>query len=434
MRKVNVSHKHHLGPLIIFIIMLLPGLASSQETEQWTTPSEDALLQSVENSDRVFRRLQIGRIVSYFHQRKIGQVLIEKDFIRYKFDLDTGSLIEKKVRWRTGLPDRVEPVVTQVEAESLAGGLIDRSRLYIISPESSVFKIRPTPPNPCWVVWSNIDGGLIIVVIDAITGENIGYGDAPPYAGLATCGYDIPTAGCNPVEAWCIKAENAESWFEDMGYDTERIGTAGDADYQRHIQSDATVMFYEQNHGNSYVFENQCGSSVEASEIASWINDYANVPFSFIGSCDGMCDTGQGSFSHELRKGNIQGTSTVGYCNMTSGQCPDECWDFAEDWQDALFAELDSGAPAGWAFDMANLDYPGCGGANNCMRFAGDRNLRMVPTLTRSLCGDITNGSTQPVYLEPGDRDHYIRCDIYAVSSGIGIFPGVTVKIGRAHV
>ena len=28
------------------------------------------------------------------------------------------------------------------------------------------------------------------------------------------------------------KAENAESWFEDMGYDTERIGTASDADYQ----------------------------------------------------------------------------------------------------------------------------------------------------------------------------------------------------------
>ena len=421
------SQKYHLRSIIIFIIMLLPVQVSSQEAEQWATPSKDPLLQSVENSDRVFRRLQIDRIVSYFHQRKIGQAVVEKDFVRYKFDLDTGGLIDKKVRWRAGLPDRVEPVVTRADAESLAGGPIERSRLYIISPESSVFKIRPTPLNPCWVVWCNLDGRLTIVVIDAITGEKRGYGTAPPYAGLATCGYDLATSGCEPVEAWCIKAENAKSWFEDMGYDTERIGTASDADYQRHIQSDATVMFYEHNHGNSYVFENQCGSLVEASEIASWINDYANVPFSFLASCDGMCDTGQGSFSHELRKGFTQGTVTVGYCHMTSGQCPVDCWDFAEDWQDTLFDALESGAPAGGAFDMANLAYPGCG-ANNCMRIAGDRDLRVVPVLTRSLCGDIGNGTTQPVYLEPGYRDHYIRCDIFSVSSSIAIVLGVTVR------
>ncbi len=428
MSMLNGVWNHHLRSIMIFIILLLPMPASSQEAGQWITSSEDSLLQSVETSDRVFKRLEIGRIVSYFHQRRIGEAVVEKDFIRYQFDLDTGGLIEKKVRWRADLPDRVKPAVTRAEAEHLAGGVVERSRVYIISPESSVFKIRPTPVNPCWVVWSKLDGKLIIVVIDAIAGEKLGYGAAPPYAGLATCGFDPATAGCDQVEAWCIKAENAESWFEDMGYDTEVIGTASDADYQRHIQSDAMAMFYEQNHGNSYCFENQCGSLIEASEIASWISDYANVPFSFIGSCDGMCDTGQGSLSYELRKGFTQGTVTVGYCNMSSGQCPDDCWEFAEDWQDALFRRLDNGATAGWAFDMANLDYPGCGGTNNCMRIAGDRNLLVEPALTRSLCGDITKAGGPPVYLEQGCRDHYIRCDISAVSNGIGIFPGVTVR------
>ena len=267
------------------------------------------------------------------------------------------------------------------------------------------FKIRPTPTNPCWVVWTTIDGRLQIVVIDAMTGENRGYGIVPPYAGLATCGYDIPTSGCDPVEPWCLKAENAEDWFEQMGYDTEHIGTASDADYQRHIQSDTTATFYEFNHGDSYTFLNQCGSEIDAAEIATWITDYANVPFSFIASCDGMCDTGPGSFSHELRKGFTHGTVTVGYCNMTSGQCPAVCWEYTADWQDTFLESLEGGAPAGGAFDMANLAYPGCG-ANNCIRFAGDRDLRVVPPLTRSLCGDITSGNTGPVYLEPGDRDH----------------------------
>jgi hypothetical protein len=421
--------KDHFILIIIIIMSLFPGSILSQEGEQRVRPIEDALLWSVENSNRVFRRLEIGRIVSYFHQRKIGRTVVEKDFIRYKFDLDAGGLIEKKIRWRTDLPDKVEPVVTRAEAEGLAGGSIERSRLYIISPEASVFKIRPTPPNPCWVVWYNRDGRLIIVVVDAITGEKLGYGTPPPYAGLATCGFDPDTAGCDPVESWCIKAENAESWFEEMGYDTERIGTAGNADYQRHIQSDDTVMFYELNHGDSYYFDNQCGSRVTASETAFWITDYANVPFSFIASCNGMCDTGPGSFSHELRKGASKGTVTVGYCGMSSasGQCPDDCWDYAEDWQDKFLNELKRGVPAGWAFDMANLDYPGCG-VNNCMRIAGDHDLRVVPVLTRSLCGDIGNGTNQPVYLEPGYRDHYIRCDIFSATSSIAIISGVTIR------
>lgn len=384
------------------------------------TASQDALLARHEKSNVVFKKLEIGevKIVSYFHQRRIGQAIVEKDFIRYQFDVDTGGLIDKTMRWRSDLSDQLPLLIAQAQAESMVEGMVQFSKLYIISPDSNVYHIKPTPKNPCWVVRS-IDGGrMIITIIDAKTGEKLGYGAPPPFEGFAF--------HCDVAPGWQDWRDNAHKWFEQMGYDTLRMTCACDVDVQSRIQSDSIAMFYEISHGGSKSFHQDCPicpNSITAKEVETWINSYASMAFTFLASCEGMCDTGNDTLSYEFRKGSENGAVTVGYCLMQADYCSD-CWDYAVDWQDVLFTYMQQGYTVGYAFHKANLAYPDCAGANNCMRIAGDTDLRVVPVVTRSLCGNVYNGYKGPLTLN--SRDCYIRCDI-TVPTGetLTINPGV---------
>ena len=139
-------------------------------------------------------------------------------------------------------------------------------------------------------------------------------------------------------------------------------------------------MFYELAHGGSSYFANGCtgGTNFEyttAGDIEMWIAAYPEMRFAFIGSCGGMCQTGDNSFSYEFRKGSITNTATVGYCGMAEDYC-DLCWNYSVSWQDALFNYMYLGWTVKDAFDQAQADYPACAGSNNCMRFAGDENFR----------------------------------------------------------
>ncbi|MHC4478757.1 MAG: hypothetical protein ACYTEL_24250 [Planctomycetota bacterium] len=373
---------------------------------EMVTASQDALLARAEKSNRVFKKLEIRevKIVSYFHRRKIDQATIEKDFIRYQFNTETEELIEKTVRWRSDLPAQLPPVIAQGQAESMVQGVVQSCKLYFISPESNVYPIKPTPKNPCWIVRS-IDGKrMIITIIDAITSEKLGYAIPPPVEGFAF--------HCDDEPGWADWRDNADGWFELMGYSTGRRTCPCDADVQSFIQSDSIVMFYELSHGGSWSFHQGCPLSctdVTAAEIETWIDAYASMPFTFLGSCDGMCDVSNNRLSYEFRKGFDDDAVTVGYCGMSTPAC-DDCWDYSVDWQDVLFLWMYAGHTVGYAFNKANLAYPDCAGTNNCMRIAGDTVLTVVPVVTRSLCGNVYDGFKGPLSLE--SRDHYIRCDI----------------------
>lgn len=392
-------------------------------------PSEDDLLLSVDKSDRVFTRLENTKlkIVSYFHRRKIGEAIVEKDFIRYQFNTDTGEVIEKTIRWREGLPEKVIPVTTREQAEAMVEGEVTSSHLFIISPESEIFRIKPTPKNPCWVVKS-IDGDRrILTVIDAMTGEKLGYGIPAPYEGFSLAG---PNHGsCAPY--YTAYAQNAEDWFETMGYNTEMVDCPNDAKVQSHIQSDSTAMFYELAHGDSNDFRNECynDGKILASQVDTWIGSYATMGFAFIGSCGGMCDTGDDTFSYEFRKGSSIDSVTVGYCEMGSDYlCEFDCWPDAIAWQTELFTWMNNGYTVGYAYYRANLAYPDCTDDDHyCMRIAGDTNLRFagtydgknIPEARRSKCGAIYNA--WPFYSSPlpavasrtYTRAHHIRCNSY---------------------
>lgn len=405
----------------LYLSLLSIVLALSSETQaQEVIAKDEPLLRMYDNSERVYIRLQIDSVVSFFYQRKIGEIKVEKDFIRYQFNLNSKQLIEDSTHWRSDLPDSVKLYLLQDEAEALIKGEVLFSNLYYISPNSDVFPINPVPDNPCWVINSLDSNFYTVTIIDAVTGEELGNGIPPPYEGFSMHGPDW--GACPQAPIWYDWANNAKNWFNTMGYNTERVGNASDAKVQSHIQSDATAMFYELDHGGSTEFHNQCDSDITAGEIETWIADYSSMVFAFIGSCGGMCSIGDNNFSFEFRKGSTNGTTTVGYCGMSTAACTD-CWNNSIDWQTSLFDEMNSGSTVQAAFNQANLDYPVCAGANNCTRFAGDASLTVVPVVTRSLCGNVYNGGGGP--LNQNTRRHYIRCNVYvSVGQTLTIGPG----------
>ncbi len=150
-----------------------------QETkESWVIASEDELLGKYEKSDLLFHRDVTDNKIIYWHQRKIDEATVEKDFINYQFDKDTKELIKKTVRWRDDLPEHLPPIITKEEAESMVSGKIMGTRLLFISPDSWRYPVKPTPKNPCWVVSIADDKGynVDVIIIDAVEGKILGHG------------------------------------------------------------------------------------------------------------------------------------------------------------------------------------------------------------------------------------------------------------------
>ena len=339
------------------------------------------LLAPYETGEREFRRVEISDKIVFFHQRMVGEAIVEKGSIVYQFDRNTKELLNKKVRWRGEIPEPPTyefPVITKKESEAMVDGEVVSRQLYIISPESDIFPIEPTPTNPCWVVTSVQEGNTIITIIDAVTGERLGYGIPPPQVkGFSFSG---PYNNNPCTSGWTTWYNNARDWFETMGYPTESVLWPTEETIKSHIQSAETVMFYEIAHGGSTSFASGCIGDTTyeyttATEVENWIADYKKMPFTFIASCDGMCSTGPGTFSYEFRKGSNDDTATIGYCSMSRSQCwnPGTCWSVSVDWQTALFKYMSYGWPIEAAYNQAMADYPQCWPSEGaCMRFAGD--------------------------------------------------------------
>ena len=162
------------GVVTIAISALIVAIAVTGVTA--VTPNEDELLGKYEKSDLLFNidvHNNTNTIV-YWHQRKINDAIVEGDRVVYQFDKNTKELKKKIIHWRDGLPEHVTMKITKEQAESIAGG--GSATLYFISPDSPIFKIKPTPKNPCWIVRS----GDTITVIDSMNGKILGYGIPPP--------------------------------------------------------------------------------------------------------------------------------------------------------------------------------------------------------------------------------------------------------------
>ncbi len=329
--------------------------------------------------DNRFSQLEENGKVIYYYLRKIDNARVEKDQVVCQYDKGTGKLLKERIQWREDVPLTLpDNLISEAKAISLAGGKAKLVKLYYISPNSHVFPLKINQSNPCWVVTKeNAD----IIIIDGITGAILGKGVPPPYPpGFSYSGplFSNPCAG-----TWDAWYKNAEYWFKTMGYDTETDIWPARTELEDRIKTDTVALFYEVAHGTSLSFAAGCsGSSYEmtyASYIGEWIADYEKMPFTFLASCEGMCNTWSNNFSYEFRKGSDVGTVTVGYCGMDDPETcvSSDCWSEAVDWQDALFDYANQGYTIKAAFDQANADYPACS-SYDCMRFAGDENLKLV--------------------------------------------------------
>ncbi len=360
------------------------------------------LLKDYEFGDKDFREVLVGELIVYHHQRMIGNAVVEKDFIVYQFDEATRELLARKSHWRDDLPEQLpRAMISGEQAQSMVEGEIQFSNLYYISPESDVYPIEPTPQNPCWVVRSLHNGSLIVTIVDAVDGQVLGNGVPPPYTGFSMSG----PCYFEPCEwSWDDWYQNAESWFNTMGYNTEPVLWPDHAKIQEHISSNETAVFYEIAHSGGIPtrFASGCigGQFREYtywSDIEAWIADYPKMPFTFIASCYSMCDTSYGNLSHAFRKGSTEGTVTIGYCGMSEEYCWN-CWDYSLDFQDTLFSCMSQGFPVKAAYNFACAAYPTCAD-NGCILFAGDEDFAIVPVVTRDgspvvVCGDVNNDGT----------------------------------------
>ena len=175
--------------LTVVLLVLIVGAgaitascSSGAPETQWEINCESDLLRELETSDKEFEIYERGDAIFYYYKRMIDEATVAFDRLWYKFDKNTGELIEKDIHWRRGLPEHLPLIISREEAESMVEGETDSSTLYYISPESDVFPIKPTPKNPCWVVWLIGDRGYIskVIVIDAVEGKILGHGVPPP--------------------------------------------------------------------------------------------------------------------------------------------------------------------------------------------------------------------------------------------------------------
>ncbi|MFH1313817.1 MAG: hypothetical protein ABIJ00_11410 [Candidatus Eisenbacteria bacterium] len=369
----------------------------------------DGLLDKYEPVERSFERSEIGDKTVYFHQRMIDDAIVEKDHILYQFDKETEQLLLRRSNWRDGLPEHLPPgLMAREDAEAMVEGEAVSAELYFISPESDVFPLETVPENPCWVVRSRDGGRMVVTIIDAVEARMLGYGVPPPYTAFSFTGpWECPYSG-----AWTSWSQNAETWFNTMGYVTDEIVWAALSEIRSHVKSDNTALFYELNHGGSTSFSNGCDGesfvSIGSWQVAMWITAFAKMPFTFLGSCEGMCDIGSASFSYAFRKGSMDSTTTVGYCHMDQSQC-NTCWGYSIDWQTTLFNYMNQGYTVKAAFDEAGAAYPTCAN-NGCMVFAGDEDFAVVPVVERDPWAPVvTVGSPDGGEILEYGTDHLIE-------------------------
>lgn len=349
-----------------------------------------------------FRGLEIGSKKVFYRQHKIGEALVEGDIELYHFDKKTNEVLKQKRQWRSDLPEQLPDVIDRATAIEVVADVVKgealSATLFYISPESEIFHFDPVPTNPCWVIRYRAEGIRTLEVVDAVTGDYVGPGISPPATAYSMTGPEHN----NPCsDSWVNHANNARDWFNTMGYSTDRVTWPTRANVQSHVQSSQIAMFYELAHGGSTYFSSGCqsdGNNYEntyASDIETWIALYNKMPFTFVGSCAGLCDTSDNTFAYEFTKGDTVNTTAVGYCHMDSTDCETNCWPYAVSWQTKLFTEMNNGDTVKTAFDEANAAYPQCVGYawGDCTRFHGDTSFRVKPVVKREPgCGDTIKG------------------------------------------
>ena len=87
---------------VIWVLLLPPLAAAGRSQAQW------GYFASRDEAGRPFEEVAIGdTMVVYFHQRTVGDAIVEKDYIVHQYGMRSGRFLETKSHWREGVPERL---------------------------------------------------------------------------------------------------------------------------------------------------------------------------------------------------------------------------------------------------------------------------------------------------------------------------------------
>jgi len=217
---------------------------------------------------------------------------------------------------------------------------------------------------------------------------------------------------------WIDFAQQASEYFTNMGYPTLVMAFPPETVIERRISSNETAIFYEHAHGGWQYFISSCNDTTFFWEVEDWIEDYPKMPFTFLGSCEALCDVGPDTLVSAFTKGSTRNTVVVGYCGLSGPECDAFVVD-RKAWDQVFFFRLSIGNTVGEAYSKACNVYPSCNGTGApCIRFFGDPNLRLVPKIYRNAT-EITGYITGEVRDVNGDLITNITVQLYKKGYGL---------------
>jgi hypothetical protein len=305
----------------------------------------------------------IGDIHVKYWEHEINGIYVKNDSILLHIDIDSGDVINYEIRWTD-----VDFVFSDYSGVSFEPIDFFWKKLVVFPDEEDCsyfynFYGQVNYPLLCWEV-RHKDGSTILYDIDGVC---IGYGIPAPFQQ----GFSI-SCDCSDGygDCWSRWRENADRWFQEWCDSTINIGLPSLEEISSNIQNQNVKFFYELGHSHYLPtrFLITDGVYYFASQLEDDMFERQPMKFAFIGSCEGLREIDRGTLSYEFRKGEMNGTVTVGYVGMAS--CPG--WSVSVDWQNKMFLEMDSGFTIKEAFDLASAEYPSIA---NCVRFVGDENL-----------------------------------------------------------
>jgi len=306
----------------------------------------------------------IGDIHVKYWEHVINNVFVKNDSILVHLDPETGDILKYEKSW------------TDIELDIFDSGdniLLAKDYFWkkaVVFPDEDdsgiycTFYVPVDYPLVCWEV-RYTDGTTILY--DS-SGSEIG--DAVP----------APSQGCTlrgwGDSRWNSWRNNAKGWYDKWCSKvyTKELPTVNQI--SNYISNPKVEYFYviaHSGHQNNRFTANDEGVYYYADQLHEDMLGRSPMNLSVLCCCSAMEGTGPGTLSYEFRKGEMDGTVTIGYYDM--GSCG--CWPWNSiPWQDFMFEKMDdyTNYTMKEAFDLACAEEP-C--IAPYVRFVGDETLRV---------------------------------------------------------
>ncbi len=332
------------------------------------TKTDEEIFKDIEKTEGKFliKDYIIGDIHVKYWEHVFNDLIVINDSILLHLEIETGNVIKYKKSWTD-----IDELLIDFDK-----GLFEQNnylkKQLVVFPDKSdctnfyTFQEYQEYPVVCWEVWFN-NGETILYNSE---GEKIGYGLPTPSNGFSLSGYDYNPQ--YPDDPWINYRKNADNYFQKWCDSTDSLSLPLKDTVSSYVKNPSVQFFYEIAHGDYTDFLiNKRGERYYFLTAREDMENRQPMRFAFIGNCKGMNYVGPDSFSYEFRKGEMEKTVTIGYCNMT--QSP---WKYSYNWQDYMFKLMDEQKTIYDAFIEACAEYPGI--ADNVV-FVGDENLTVIP-------------------------------------------------------